>query len=568
MDPQVAAKLPALAWLLGCSALVFFMQAGFAAVESGAVRYKNSINVALKNVIDLCCSFAAYFVVGYSLMFGASLGVAGWGLVGTPGFFLDGIKPFDPAGTDVYLMFPLAGFLFQVTFCNTAATIVSGGVAERCRFMAYVLVSFGIGLVIYPIYGHWVWGGGWLSRLGFHDFAGSSVVHVLGAGLTLAGIQALGARAGRYGPDGKPRPIPASSMPLVALGVCFLAFGWIGFNGGSAELGVHTATIIINTLNAGCFGGLAVMLIIWAMRGVPEADLILNGVLGGLVAVTASADIIALPASAVIGLIGGAAVLVGTRLLDRLRLDDAVGAVPVHGFAGAAGVLCTALFADAGWLTSKQLDRWHFLGIQAIGLAACVSWGWLSGSVLWWVVGRFTALRIGPAEEAVGMNYSEHKVGDPVLELTAALTDHLRGEERSLRLDDVREGDLVPLARVVEQLADRLSAQRRENRAWEQAVNDLRSRLHEQHSQGARAAGVSLTDLDDCRSSLGNVLAFLDQHRDEHVFVPLLHDLVRQLQARLGRAASELPRVQAALDSVRADADRLHQTVLAQGRHS
>ncbi len=557
MDPNVAAHLPALVWLIAAAALVFFMQAGFAAVEAGTVRYKNAVNVALKNVIDLCCSFSAFFVVGFSLMFGHSIQLGGWGIIGMPEFFLNNVPPVNPQGTDVYTIFPMAAFLFQVTFCNTAATIVSGGVAERSRFMAYVLVSFGIGIFIYPVFGHWAWGGGWLMQLGYHDFAGSSVVHLMGAGITLAGIQIMGNRIGKYGPNGEVRTIAASSMPLVAIGVCFLAFGWIGFNGGSKELGVDTAGIIVNTLNAGCFGGLAVMLLIWAMRGVPDAGLILNGVLGGLVAITANADVVSPPASAVIGLIGGAVVLVGTRLMDRWKWDDAVGAVPVHGFAGVAGVLCTGLFATPEWLASVKMDRGHFLGVQVLGALVCFAWAYGAGLLLWWLVGRFTSLRIGPDEEAVGMNYSEHQVEDPMLELTQALTANLQGQHRQISLDNVREGDLVPIVRALNTLVGRLHDVRMQTGKWASNLRDLRLGIQEQQSLSARGTASSISDLSDSRDSLLKISAFLDQIGNEHAFVPVLADLVRQVQRRIDLTLAELPTVASALERVKARVTQL-----------
>ncbi len=546
MDPHVATHLPALVWLLVCSALVFFMQAGFAAVESGSVRWKNSINVALKNVIDLCCSFAAFFVLGYGVMFGAS-----WmGLIGAPDLFLASLVSHDPKGTDAFTAFPIAFFLWQATFCATAATIVSGAVAERCRFMAYVIVSIGIGIVIYPVFGHWAWSaGGWLTQLGYHDFAGSSVVHLLGAGISLAGVQMLGARHGRFSADGKPQTIPASSMTMVALGVCFLAFGWIGFNGGSAPLSAETPIIIVNTLIAACFGGLAVMLWIWATRGVPQADLILNGVLGGLVAITASANVVAMPASAAIGLLGGAAVVIGTRLLERWRLDDAVGAIPVHGFAGVCGILATAAFADASWLAeTKKLGRLEFLGIQALGVVVCLAWSYLAGLVLWWITGRMTGLRIGRDEEVVGMNYSEHLVADPVLDLAAAATAAAQGKPATVGLDNVREGDLVPLARAVRALVERQKEASERAGAWSGTLSDLRRVLGELQHVGGTTATTTGEDLRRTRESLDAVAAYLADHRDQDRFVPVLASLVEQLRTRLDAAAAAIPRISGALD--------------------
>jgi Amt family ammonium transporter len=556
MDATVSAHLPALAWLLVSTGLVFFMQAGFCAVESGMVRHKNSINVALKNVVDFCTSFAAFMVLGYSLMFSPSLDPIG--LIGTPVLFLSDLSLLNTAGTDVFTVFPFAFFLFQATFCNTAATIVSGGVAERCRFMAYVLVSIGIGLLIYPVFGHWAWGGGWLMDLGFHDFAGSSVVHLLGAGITLAGIIVLGARAGRFAADGKPRNIPASSMPLVALGIFFLAFGWIGFNGGSAPLGAQTATIIIVTLNAAAFGAIGVMMLAWALRGVPPADLILNGVLGGLVAITACANVVSIPASCVIGLAGGAAVVIGTRLLERWRLDDAVGAIPVHGFAGVVGILCTGLFADATWLAeTKQMSRGHFLTVQAIGTLACLAWGFGMGWVLWKIVGRSTGLRIGPDEEAVGMNYSEHKVEEPIAQLTAAVADSVAGRRDPQVLDHVRDGELAPLARAIHNLIRRQAEQRRESRGWAETLAEVRTLITEEQHAGGNASRQGSSEIGEAREAIADVGKLLERRRLEDPTAAVLLDLVRMLERRLDAVLAAFPRIDRSFERVAAGAGRL-----------
>ncbi len=562
MDPLTAPHLPALAWLLICSGLVFFMQAGFCAVESGMVRYKNSINVALKNVVDFCTSFAAFMILGYSLMFSPSADPIG--LVGMPVPFLSDLTLVNTAGTDVFTIFPFAFFLFQAVFCNTAATIVSGGVAERCRFMAYVLVSIGIGLVIYPVFGHWVWGGGWLMDLGFHDFAGSSVVHLLGAGITLAGVVVLGARAGRFAADGTPRSIPASSMPLVAIGIMFLAFGWIGFNGGSAPLGAQTATIIINTLNAGAFGAMGVMLLTWAVRGIPPADLILNGVLGGLVAITASANVVSIPASCVIGLLGGGAVLVGTRLLERWRLDDAVGAIPVHGFAGLVGIICTGIFADAAWLAeTKQMTRGHFILIQCIGAVACLAWSFAAGWLLWKIVGKSTSLRIGPDEEAVGMNYSEHKVEEPIAQLTAAVADVAAGRREPMVLDHVRDGELAPLARNIHNLIRRQTEHRRALVGWAEVLSDVRTLITQEQHTGGAAAREGQGELKDAREAIGDVGKLLERRRLEDPTAAVLLDLVRMLERRLDTALAALPRIERSLERISGGGGRLDDVAAA-----
>jgi Amt family ammonium transporter len=552
-----ASDLAKLAWLLMCAALVFFMQAGFTAVETGSVRYKNSINVALKNVIDLCCSFAAFFVIGYSLMFGASVTIGGWGIIGQPTLFLSNL---DGATTAVTAT-TLAYFLFQATFCSTAATIVSGGVAERCRFMAYVLVSFGVGLVVYPIFGHWVWGGGWLAQLQYHDFAGSSVVHLLGAGIALAGIRILGPRLGRFDAEGRAHRIPASSMPLVAIGVCILAFGWIGFNGGSAPLGSSTAMIVVNTLLAGCFGGVAAMLLVWATGGLAEADVILNGVLGGLVAVTAGADVITPTGAAIIGIIGGVMVVIGSRLMERWRLDDAVGAVPVHGFAAVAGIIGVGLFCEPRYLSDWNMTRGQLVAVQAGGAVVCLAWAYSTGWVLWRIVGKISELRIGPAEEEVGMNYSEHKVADPVMELSNAAAAAVAGRPQAVGLDHVREGDLVSLARSIRTLVGRGKDAKRGAEQWAATVDQLKHALLEQHHLGSTTATATLDELKTTRETLENVLACLRERSDGSAFAAMLADLIRLVQTRIDQLTVALPRIVKTLDAVKHSTGQLDHLV-------
>jgi ammonium transporter, Amt family len=553
-----ASDLAKLAWLLASAGLVLFMQAGFAAVETGSVRYKNSINVALKNIIDLCVSFAAFFVVGYSLMFGASIQVGGWGIIGQPTLFLTNIETATIAISTTTMAF----FLFQVTFCNTAATIVSGGVAERCRFMAYVLVTLGVSLVIYPLFGHWVWGGGWLAQLKYHDFAGSSVVHMIGAGVALAGIQVLGSRLGRFDAQGKAHRIPASSLPLVSIGVVILAFGWIGFNGGSAPLGVQTATIITNTLIAACFGGLAAMLLVWATGGLAEADLILNGVLGGLVAITAGADCVTPTASALIGIIGGVMVVVGCRAMERWKLDDAVGAVPVHGFAGLAGVVGTGVFCESRHLAEWDISRGDLILVQIIGATTAAVWSYVLGLVLWRIVGRISSLRIGPAEEEVGMNYSEHKVDDPMLDLTNAVVSAVAGKDKGVnQLDNVREGDLVALARAVKVLVNRHAGAKRNAESWAQVIEGLKHMLLEQQHLGSSTASASLAELKATRDALENVLAFLRENATAAGSGAMLTDLIRLVQGRIDALTAALPRIVKSFDTVRHASGQLDQLV-------
>lgn len=515
-----------LGWTVTAAALVLFMQAGFCALEAGTVRTKNSINVAIKNIMDMCCSITAYFVIGYALMFGAN--ADGWGLVGSPALFLAGV---DNDG--------MLSFLFQLTFCATAATIVSGAIAERCRFLPYILMALFLGTIIYPMFGHWVWGGGWLSQLGFHDFAGSAVVHGIGGAVGLAGIMVLGARHGRFEEGGRVRNFPASSMPMVAIGVIILTVGWIGFNGGSAPLGPDTATIIVNTLLAACFGGLVALLVTWAFGGLAAVELILNGVLGGLVAITAGADVVSPTAAMAIGIVGGISVVLFTRLLERMRLDDVVGAVPVHLGAGLVGVLATAIFCIPE-AVPEGLSRWGFLGVQAIGAGACLLWGLLTGLLMWWIIGRITPLRTGPHEEQVGLNFSEHRVRDPFADLAVALAKAGRGEDAQAELQGLQDSEAAAFGLALGAVLTRRHRDEGEAQALAVKIERIASDLSGQMgSSGERNALANrFADLSDF---INRIQAYLEDHRHESTAVPLLIDLLQRLQEQLVECQHMLP---------------------------
>ena len=523
-------------WTLMASALVLFMQAGFCCcLEAGSVRTKNSINVALKNIIDLCASIAAYFVIGYALMFGLSKS----GIIGQPSFFLLGEDDFT-------------SFFFQATFCGTAATIVSGGIAERCRFLPYLIISVALSVLIYPIFGHWVWGGGWLSELGYKDFAGSSVVHMVGAGVALAGIQVLGARQGRFLDDGQSRSLPASSMPLVAIGVIILTFGWIGFNGGSAALGKHTPGIIANTVLAACFGGLAALLTSWAYGGLARVDLVLNGVLGGLVAITACADCVSIQASAVIGIIGGVVVVISTKLLESWKIDDAVGAVPVHGFAGMAGIIATAIFIDDQAFAAINDDRiangqttmtsLHFLGVQLLGGVVCAAWAYITGLLLWWLIGKITQLRIGRFEEAVGLNYSEHKVANPVEELTLAVQYAAQGRHDEMRERmDAAGGDLSGLTESIRSLAEATAKHQQKPDAFMKALKNVNAQLLSKQRKGQDLALACEEAVSEVNGKINNVISFVKDRLDDQHSISLLQDLSESIQEKLKSIKEKFP---------------------------
>ncbi len=415
-------------WTILAAALVFLMQAGFALLETGLTRAKNAANIIMKNVMDASAGAIVFFLVGFGLMFGPSLG--GW--VGTSGFALTGIEGQDP--TWVY-----AFFFFQAVFAATAATIVSGAVAERVKFSAYLIFSVLIVGVIYPVFGSWAWGGlfnggGWLEGLGFLDFAGSTVVHSVGGWAALAGALVVGARAGKYDEDGVPLPIPGHSIPLAALGVFILWFGWFGFNAGSTTAGsTGIALIATNTFLAASAGAVGAMAITWVRNGMPDVGMTLNGVLAGLVGITAGCDAV-LPIGAIaIGLVAGVLVVYATRWLEQ-TIDDPVGAVAVHGVCGAWGTLAVALFAADGFSLSQ-------LGVQAIGVGAAFLWTFPLSYLVFSVVEATMGIRIDEETETAGLDLHEHgTVAYPEFLMMAPVNElePLTDAGHDLRLDAVQ----------------------------------------------------------------------------------------------------------------------------------
>lgn len=532
-------------WLLLCTALVLFMQAGFTALEAGTVRHKNSINVAVKNVVTLVVSMPMFYVIGYALTFG----VDRFGLFGAPVLVLS-----DKGAADY------AHFAYQAMFCATAATIVSGAVAERLRFLPYLIATAVTSAFTYPVFAHLAWGGGYLAQKGYHDFAGSSCVHGVGAGISLAGLVVLGARAGRFGADGKAKPVPASSMPLVALGVCILMFGWVGFNGGSAPLGEKSGLIVANTLLAACFGGLGALLSTWAYRGLAGVDLILNGVLGGLVAITACADIVTLHASALIGIFGGVAVVIATELLERLKLDDAVGAVPVHGGAGVTGILCAAAFASEDVLLGKGLSRLELAQVQLTGAALCVAWSFGVGLVMWWLIGRLVPLRVGPVEETIGLNFSEHQVGSPVQALTQAVLEAREGlarAEKEASLDDIPDAQFEALVHAIKQLVRDTGLAHRRAGQWSSDLDAISGTLDLNHRLGREAMESYREEVSTVDRSLYHIAKHLSEGRVDATTLTIAVDSVVNLRRRLELLHHKLPSAMDSWDQVSRMAERL-----------
>jgi Amt family ammonium transporter len=391
-------------WVLVAAALVFFMQAGFAMVETGFTRAKNAGNIIMKNLMDFSLGTPIYWLIGFGIMFGGSSALIGG---------------FDPMVRGDYSSIlpegvPLPVFLiFQTVFCATAATIVSGAMAERTKFSAYCIYSMVISAVIYPVSGHWIWGGGWLAEAGFHDFAGSTAVHMVGGISALVGAKILGPRIGKYDKDGKPKAIPGHSLTLGALGVFILWFCWFGFNGGSTvsatgdDTLVSMGSIFVTTNMAAAVASIAVMLITWIRYKKPDVSMTLNGSLAGLVAITAGCDLVSPLGAAIIGIISGFAVVFGIEFIDKvLKIDDPVGAVGVHGICGALGTILTGLFATEDGLFYG--GGASLLATQTIGVLAVAAWVTVTMTIAFLIIKHTVGLRVSKEEEIAGLDVHEH----------------------------------------------------------------------------------------------------------------------------------------------------------------
>jgi len=398
-------------WTLVAAFLVFFMQAGFAMVETGFTRAKNASNIMMKNLMDFSVGSIAFWAIGFGLMFGAD----SLGLFGTNGFFLNTGNPSTGDG-----LWQFAFWIFQVVFAATAATIVSGAMAERTKFVGYLMYSAVISALIYPIAGHWIWGGGWLSQRGFVDFAGSTVVHSIGGWSALAGAIALGPRVGKYGPNGTVKAIPGHNISLAALGVFILWFGWFGFNPGSTTKGTNLSIAIIATTTnlAAAAGAISAMITIWVRHGKPDTSMTLNGALAGLVAITAPCACVSPASAVIIGAIAGMLVVVSVEFIDRtLKIDDPVGAISVHGVCGAFGTLSVGLFAQANYGEASGVGAVNglFFGgglaqfwVQLTGVVSVFIWTFAAAGILFLVLRKTVGLRVTREEELRGLDIGEH----------------------------------------------------------------------------------------------------------------------------------------------------------------
>jgi ammonium transporter len=417
-------------WLLLCAGLVLFMQAGFTALESGLVRSKNSINVAIKNFANFLVTGSLFWLFGFGLMFGSNEG----GLIGTSSFLFES----DSA-------FLTAFFLFQLGFIGTATTLMSGAVAERMRFAGYLVLATFVAAVTYPVFGHWAWGDsayiggsgsdGWLRELGFVDFAGSTVVHSVGGWVALAAIIIIGPRIGRFGSGAV--PIRGHDLPLTTVGVFVLWLGWYGFNGGSLfALNADVPSVILNTTLAATFGGVVSMTLTWRLDKRPDVVTIMNGSLAGLVGITASANIMSPWKAALIGGIAAVVMQIVTLALERARIDDAVGAVPVHLGAGIWGTLAVGLLGDVESFPSAS-GRLEQIGIQLVGIAVCFAWAFGLGFVVLSLINRRFPFRIDREGELSGLNIAEHGATTEIADLLSDMDEHRRSGdfERPVRVE-------------------------------------------------------------------------------------------------------------------------------------
>jgi len=447
-------------WLILCAILVSTMQAGFCSLESGLVRAKNSINVAIKNLVDFCIACFLFSLFGFNLMFGDSIG----GLIGT-----------HLPETSTWTPYHYAYFLFQLTFCGTATTIVSGAVAERMSFLGYFIAASIVSSLIYPVTGHWVWGGqvfatelGWLRELQFQDFAGSTVVHSVGGWMALAAILIIGPRLGRFKP--KPRMIEGHNLPTAVLGVFLLWFGWFGFNGGGAlTFNEEVPKILVNTAQGGAAGGLTALLTTWLINKRPQVPLIMNGVIGGLVSVTAGCLLMEPLAATAVGGIGGIACTFSARFLNYYKIDDPIGVIPAHLVCGVWGTLAVALFTDPN-LWATQYNILQKFGVQLLGVTVVGVYAFTMSYGLLWLVNRFYPLRVTPEQEQIGLNISEHGASTATQDLIASMNVHSLDGDFTQPVRVEPETDVAPIAHHYNRVLEKMNRSKAELEASQERL--------------------------------------------------------------------------------------------------
>ncbi|NET58722.1 MAG: ammonium transporter [Symploca sp. SIO2E6] len=467
-------------WLLACAGLVFLMQPGFMCLESGLTRSKNSINVAVKNLADIGISVILFWAFGYALMFGASW--MGW--IGTQGFFLE-------LNANPKLA---AFFIFQAMFCGTATTIISGAVAERLQFSAYLLITLLVSGIIYPFFGHWAWNGadagnlvGWLGKLGFVDFAGSAVVHSIGGWVSLAALLVIGPRTGRFTNNGRSQKIHGSNMPFSVLGVMLLWLGWLGFNGGSTlAFNDQVPGIIVNTIFAGAGGMVTTVAIGWLRHKLPEVELLSNGSIAGLVSITACCHAVNTSEALLIGGMGGAVMLFGKYWMERWHIDDVVDAVAVHGVAGVWGILAVAWFGDPE-LLGTGLSRHSQLLVQLLGNIIAFVWAFGITYLVLSITNRFFPLRVSIEDEEIGLNVSEHRAKTEVYQLFQVMDQQAQTQDFSLRVPEEPFTEVGKIACRYNQVMDSLETYANQleefNTTLEQTVEQRTAELAEANAE-------------------------------------------------------------------------------------
>ncbi len=520
MDPQLASIL----WMTLCAAFVMLMQGGFCLLESGFCRAKNSINVALKNLVDFCVAAVAFFLFGYAMMFGDS-----WhGLVGYTQF----------AMADSPTPWLWAFFLFQLVFCGTATTIISGAVAERIRFSNYLLISLVVSGVVYPLFGHWAWGGtvegtgtGWLKALGFIDFAGSTVVHSVGGWVALAAAIVLGPRIGRF--SGGAKKMHGHNLPMATFGAMLLWFGWFGFNGGSTlAVNGDIPRILVNTNLSAAMAGIIALLLTCCTEKRPNVGLVVNACLAGLVGITAACQVVTPLMSLIIGAVSGIICVLGSYLLERLKIDDAVGAVPVHALGGAWGTLAVALFADpAAWANGNTF--WQQLSVQCLGIGVCFAWAFGGGVVAISLLNYFWPLRVDRRSEVHGLNVSEHGESTDLIDL---LTDMRKQRRQSDFSTQVHVEPYTEVGQIAAEYNRVLSCVASEMDAREHAATALRDAEAKYRGIYENAfEGIFQTTSDGRYLSANPALARMYGYDSPEELMDTVCDITQQVYVEAGR---------------------------------
>ena len=434
-------------WFLIGAALVFWMQAGFAMVEAGFTRAKNTGNILMKNLMDFCIGTVVFILIGFSLLLGEDV----LGFIGKPGFdIFTSYKDFD-----------WSNFVFNLVFCATTATIVSGAMAERTKFISYCVYSGVISALIYPIEAHWIWGGGWLSQIGFHDFAGSCAIHMVGGISALVGAAILGPRIGKFTKDKngkitKVNAIPGHNITIGALGVFILWLGWYGFNGAAAKSVEQLGSIFVTTTIAPALATVVCMIFTWLKYGKPDVSMCLNASLAGLVAITAPCDTVSPVSAAIIGIVAGILVVVGVEFIDQvLKIDDPVGACGVHMLNGMWGTIAVGLFSD-GTCGEKGLFTGggaHLLGIQLLGMVSVIAWVAITMTIVFQIIKHTIGLRASEQEEILGLDVTEHGLvssyADFAPAMSQAMLSYTKDDAKSVVKVDKSTEPVVPVEKAI-----------------------------------------------------------------------------------------------------------------------